>query len=107
MFDGQEPGEDENEDEDDEDDDYGSAGFDETEDERREDAKHHKLMGNHDITSLDQESVYRASTAPTHPFAFDDSKSSQHFLMIEQCAIWANQLIQREDEKFDLDSYEG
>jgi len=50
----------------------------------------------------------RASTAPARPLTdIEEFKRSSDFLLLEHTVICAAQLIQRHDNKFDLDSEEG
>ena len=51
---------------------------------------------------------YRASTAPARPLTdLEEFRRSNEFLMLENAAISGSELIQRADNKFDLDSTEG
>jgi len=50
----------------------------------------------------------RVSTAPILPLnEFEEFKRSKEFYLLEKLAILTNQLIQKSDNKFDLDSREG
>lgn len=50
----------------------------------------------------------RAKTAPLRPMEHvEQFKMTPSFTNLEQAAVCAVQIIQRNDSKFDLDSYEG
>ena len=67
----------------------------------REDAEGY-LRENQDSSRL------RARTAPLRPTEYiEQFKMSQSFTNLEQAAVCAVQIVQRNDKKFDLDSYEG
>lgn len=54
------------------------------------------------------ESRLRARTAPLRPMEhIEQFKMTPNFTNLEQAAVCANQIVQRNDQKFDLDSYEG
>ena len=51
---------------------------------------------------------HRARTAPLRPMEhIEQFKMTPNFTNLEQAAVCAVQIVQREDKKFDLDSYEG
>jgi hypothetical protein len=50
----------------------------------------------------------RAKTAPLRPMEHvEQFKMTPNFTNLEQAAVCAVQIVQRNDSKFDLDSYEG
>lgn len=50
----------------------------------------------------------RARTAPLRPMEqIEQFKMTPNFTNLEQAAVCAVQIVQRNDQKFDLDSYEG
>lgn len=50
----------------------------------------------------------RARTAPLRPMEHvEQFKMTPTFTNLEQAAVCAVQIVQRNDQKFDLDSYEG
>jgi hypothetical protein len=60
----------------------------------------------HDISS--KRLSHRASTAPARPLTdIEEFRRSSDFLLLENTVICASKLIQRTDDKYDLDSEEG
>lgn len=52
--------------------------------------------------------MLRASTAPARPLTeIEEFRRSQEFFLLEQSVILTAQLIQRNNQKYDLDSQEG
>ncbi|CAG9321179.1 unnamed protein product [Blepharisma stoltei] len=65
-----------------------------------------------DIMSLEEISskhmALRASTAPARPLSdIEEFRRTSDFLLLEHTVICASQLIQNQDQKYDLDSEEG
>ena len=60
------------------------------------------------LNFMHKQGGYRASTAPARPLTdLEEFRRSNEFLLLENTAIFGSQLIQRGDNKFDLDSVEG
>ena len=52
--------------------------------------------------------AFRASTAPARPLTeIEEFRRSADFLLLEHTVICSSQFIQREDNKYDIDSPEG
>ena len=52
--------------------------------------------------------MMRASTAPARPLTdIEEFRRSREFFLLEQSVILSAQLIQRSNQKYDLDSQEG
>ncbi len=62
----------------------------------------------HYVPADDELKLDRAKTAPPRPLTeLEELRGSKQFLNLEAAAIAGSQLIQRSDEKFDVDSPEG
>jgi len=62
----------------------------------------------HYVAANDELKMDRAKTAPPRPLTeLEEMRGSKQFLNLEAAAVAGSQLIQRSDEKFDVDSPDG